>query len=130
MKAGIAPSVERLTTGWTVRGSNPGGGEVFCTRPDWPWGLPSLLYDGYRVTFPGVKRLGRGVNHIPSSSAKVKERVALHFYTPSRPSWPVLGRTLPLPFFKYLPNIQPITYYLIKIQLVRKIVLKRALLLS
>jgi hypothetical protein len=38
----------------TVRGSNPGGGEIFRTPPDWPWGPPSLLYNGYRV-FPGGK---------------------------------------------------------------------------
>jgi len=31
-------------------GSNPGGGEVFRTRPDRPWGPPSLLYNGYRVS--------------------------------------------------------------------------------
>jgi hypothetical protein len=30
----LAQSVQRLTTGWTVRGSNPGGGEIFRTRPD------------------------------------------------------------------------------------------------
>jgi len=24
-------------------GSNPGGGEIFQNRPDWPWGAPSLL---------------------------------------------------------------------------------------
>jgi hypothetical protein len=35
-----------------VRWSYPGGGEVFRTRPDWPWGPPSLLNNGYRV-FPG-----------------------------------------------------------------------------
>ena len=45
--------------------------------------------------FPGVKRPGRGVNHLPSSSARVKERVELYLYSPSVPSWPVLGRTLP-----------------------------------
>jgi hypothetical protein len=32
-----------------IRGSNPGGGEIFRTRPDRPWGPPNLLYDGYRV---------------------------------------------------------------------------------
>ena len=37
-----------------VRGSNPGGGEIFSSRLDPPWGLPSLLYNGYRV-FPGGK---------------------------------------------------------------------------
>jgi hypothetical protein len=30
----------------TVWGSNPGGGEIFCTRPDRVWGPPSLLYNG------------------------------------------------------------------------------------
>ena len=45
---------------------------------------------------PGVKRSGRGVNHPPPSNAEVKERVELYFYSPSGPSWPVIGRTLPL----------------------------------
>jgi hypothetical protein len=52
--AGIAQSVYRLATGWTVRGSNPGGGKIFRTLPDRSWGPPSLLYNGYRV-FPGGK---------------------------------------------------------------------------
>jgi len=38
---------------------NPGGSEIFHTCPDWPWGPPSLLYNGYRI-FPGGKeRPGR-----------------------------------------------------------------------
>jgi len=49
--------------GWTVQGSNRGGGEIFRTRPDRPWGPPSLLYNGYRFSFTGVKRPGRGVDH-------------------------------------------------------------------
>ena len=60
-----------MTTGWTVRGSNPGGGEIFRTCPDGPWGLPSLLYNGYRV-FPGGKeRPGRDADPSPNSSAVV-----------------------------------------------------------
>jgi hypothetical protein len=47
----------RLATGWTVRGSNPGGGEIFRTRSDRPWGTPSLLYIRYRV-FPVGKADG------------------------------------------------------------------------
>jgi hypothetical protein len=47
--------------------------------------------------FPGVKRPGLGVDHPPSSSAKVKEKVQQFLYSPSGPSWPVLGRTVPLP---------------------------------
>jgi len=38
-----------------------GGSQIFRTRPDRPWGPPSLLYNWYRV-FPGVKREGRGVD--------------------------------------------------------------------
>jgi len=49
---------QRLATGWTVRGSNPGGGKIFGTCPDRPWGPPSLLYNGYRG-FPGVKEQPR-----------------------------------------------------------------------
>jgi hypothetical protein len=47
-------------------------GEIFLC-PDWPWGLPSLLYNGYRV-FPGGKvRLGRAADHSPPSNATVKK---------------------------------------------------------
>jgi hypothetical protein len=53
----VAQSVYRLATGWTFRESNPGGGYIFRTRPDRPWGQPSLLYNGYRV-FPGGKAAG------------------------------------------------------------------------
>jgi hypothetical protein len=48
-------------------------------------------------SFPGVKRPRRGVDHPPLSSAEVKERVELYLYSPSGPSWLVLGLTLPLP---------------------------------
>jgi hypothetical protein len=42
-------------------------------------------------SFPGVKRPGRGVDHPPTYSAKVKARVELYFYSTSEPSWPVIG---------------------------------------
>jgi hypothetical protein len=41
----------------------------------------------------GVNRPGRGFDHPPSSSARVKERVELYFYSLSGPSWFVLGWT-------------------------------------
>jgi hypothetical protein len=53
-----------VATGWTIRGSYPGGDEIFRTRPKGRWGPPSLLYSGYRV-----KRPGRGVEHPPLSIA-------------------------------------------------------------
>jgi len=46
--------------------------------------------------FPGVKRPGRGVDHPPQSSAEVKERAVVYLYSPSGPSWPILGLTLPI----------------------------------
>ena len=47
-------------------------------------------------SFPGVKRPGRGADHPPSSKSRGHERVELYLYSPSGPSWPVIGRTLPL----------------------------------
>jgi hypothetical protein len=74
--------------GWTVRGSNPGGGEIFRTFLDRLWGPPSLLYNRYRV-FPGG-RGGRGVGLNPTpSSTEVLERVELNLYSPQGPSGPL-----------------------------------------
>jgi hypothetical protein len=39
-------------------------GKIFRTRPDRPWGPPSLLYNGYRV-FPGGKAAGAWRRAIP-----------------------------------------------------------------
>ena len=96
MWARIAQSLKGLATGWTVRASNPGGGEISLIRPDRLWGPPSLLHNGYRV-LSGSKAAGVGVDHPPLYSAKVKERVELYIYSPSGPSWTVLGRNLSLP---------------------------------
>jgi len=72
--------------GWTVRGSNPSGGQIFRTCPDRLWGAPSLLYNGYRV-FPGGKEWpGRGSDLSPPSSAVVKKEQS---YT----STPPMGHT-------------------------------------
>ena len=75
-------SVQRLATGWTVRGSNPGGGKIFRTRPDRPWDPPSLLYNGNQVSLPGVKRSGRGVNHPPHLAPRLKKKYS---YLPPPP---------------------------------------------
>ena len=72
---------------WGARSSapvqtDPGAHPAFYTL-----GTASLL---------GVKRPGRGVHHPPPSSAEVEVRVELYIYSPSGPSWPVLGWILPL----------------------------------
>jgi len=51
------PLLARIATGWTVRGSNPGWGGIFRTRPNRPWGPPSLVYNVSRV-FHGGKAAG------------------------------------------------------------------------
>jgi len=40
-------------------------GRDFRILPDRPWGPPSRLYSGYRVCFPEVRWMGRGVYHPP-----------------------------------------------------------------
>ena len=71
-------------------GLNLGGGEIFRTRPDRPWAHPASYTMG-TGSFPGVKQPGRGADHPLSSSAEVEERVELHLYSPSEPSWAVIG---------------------------------------
>ena len=99
-RAGISQSVQRLATGWAVRGSNPIVGEIFSTCPDrfWGpdrlWGPPRLLYKGYRV-FTAGKAAGTWRWPLTSSTAEVKERVELYIYSTSGFSWPVNGWTLP-----------------------------------
>ena len=65
-------------TGWKVRESNPGGGGIFRTRPERTWVPPSLLYNGYRVSFLGVKRPERGVDHPPLPRPRLWKRSATH----------------------------------------------------
>jgi len=47
-------SVVGIATGYGLdsRGIESRWGRDFLHLPDWPWGPPSLLYNGYRV-FPG-----------------------------------------------------------------------------
>ena len=68
--------------GLTVRGSNAGGGEIFRTSPDRPWGPASFLYSGYRVFPGGNVRPGRDANPSPRSSVEVKKGVELYLYSP------------------------------------------------
>jgi hypothetical protein len=63
-------------------GSNPGGGDIFRTCPNRPWGPRSLLYNGYRVFPGGNVRPGRDADPSPPSSAEVKNRVELYLYSP------------------------------------------------
>ena len=68
------PVIICFISGWTVRGSNPGVGNIFRTRPDRPWGSPSLLYNGHRVCFSGKSARGVALT-TPSSNAEVKDKI-------------------------------------------------------
>ena len=57
--------------------TGPGAHPTFCTM-----GTGSL---------PGLKRTGRGADHTPPSKCRGQERVELYLYSPSGPSWPVMG---------------------------------------
>ena len=58
------------------------------------WGPPSLKYNGYRV-IPGGKAAGVWRWPPTPSSTEVKEWVGLYLYSPTGPSWPVLGWNSP-----------------------------------
>ena len=52
-----------------------GGARFSASVQTGPGVHPAFLYSGYRVSFLGVKRPGRGIDHPLPSSAKVEERV-------------------------------------------------------
>ena len=89
--AGIAQLVQQLAAGWTAWGSNPAGGREF-PHPSWPFLGPNQPITRWVPGhYRGVKQLGHGTDHPPQSRAKVEGRVKLYIYSPSGPSWPVLG---------------------------------------
>jgi len=68
--------------GWTARGSNSGGDELFLTPPDRHSKPPNLLYNVNWV-FPGHKAAEAWPRPPTPSSAEVKERVQLQLYSPA-----------------------------------------------
>jgi len=52
----------------------PVAGRDILSRPDRLWSPPILLYNGFRVSFPGVNRPGRGLDHPPNLASRSKEQ--------------------------------------------------------
>ena len=75
------------------------GARFFAPDQTGPGAYPASYTMG-TVSFPGVKRPGRGADHPPPSKCRSHERVELYLYSPSGPSWPVMGAPLPLPLSK------------------------------
>jgi hypothetical protein len=67
------------------RGSNPSSNKGFFSSQKPPyrlWGPPTILFNGYRGSFPGVKWLGRKHYHLPLSCSKVKNAWSYTFTPP------------------------------------------------
>jgi hypothetical protein len=62
----------------------PVGSRIFSSpnRPNWPWGSPSLLSNGYLALSSWVKRPGREADHSAPASAEVKK---MWIYTSTPP---------------------------------------------
>jgi len=69
------------------------GGKIFHTCPDWPWGSPSLLWNG-TWAFLGVQQLGRDIDHPPIWRWGSRKCGAIPLLPLWAPSWPIVGLTL------------------------------------
>ena len=81
-----------IETWWGRDFPHPSRPALVPTQPPVQW-VPGLSR--------GVKRPGRGVNHLPPSNAEVEGRVELYVCSLSEPSWPVIGWTLPFYHFQF-----------------------------
>jgi hypothetical protein len=90
VEAGIAQSVQRLATGWKVRGSNPGGARFSAHIQTGSGANPASCTVG-SGSFPGVKAAKRDADHTPPSSAEVKKELSYTSTHPMGPPGPVTG---------------------------------------
>jgi hypothetical protein len=79
----------RIESWWGTRFSSP-----VQTSPE----AHPAPYTMSTEPFLRVKRQVRGDEHLTPYSVEVKERVESYLSSNSGPSWPVLGRILPLPY--------------------------------
>jgi hypothetical protein len=85
----------------------PLGTRFFAEVQTGPGAHSASYIMGTGSLIPGVKRPGRGVDHPPSSSSRVKERVDL--YIPLLPLWAFMARSR----VKFIILYYIILYYII-----------------
>jgi hypothetical protein len=79
------------------------GGKIFRTLPDRPWFPPNLLYNGHRLSCPGVKRPRRGVDHSPRLAPRLRISGAIPLLTLyAFMAWPETNLRTPLPISETL----------------------------
>ena len=79
--AGVAQSVQRLATDWTVRGSNPHGARLSAPVQSGSGDRPASA-KGTGFLFPGIKRPGRCVDHAPHLGPRLKKGHSFTFTPP------------------------------------------------
>jgi len=82
---------------------HPSRPTLWFGQPPTQWGMWAL---------PGVKQLGRGADHRPTSIAEVKARLTLYLYFPSGSWWSILGRILPFTLKPPVPGSNLVTGFL------------------
>jgi hypothetical protein len=73
----------------------PLGARYSAVAKTWPQTHPASCTMGTGSLSLSLKISENGVYHPPPTSAEVKERVALYYYSSPGHLWPVTGRTLP-----------------------------------
>jgi len=66
---GLSSQHSDRAAGWEIRKNH--WVFAFPRNVQTPWDPPSLLFNGYRGSFPGWKRPGRDADHLSPSSAEV-----------------------------------------------------------
>jgi hypothetical protein len=83
------------SVGYSLRAGRSGDqipvGALFSTPIHISPATHPAFYTTATGTFPQVERPRRGIDHPPTSSAEVTERVELYLYSPSGSLWPVTG---------------------------------------
>ena len=95
--------------GWMIQDLTPTRARDFSWMFRQALGPTQPLYSARDISFLELKWLGHGINHPPTSSTEVEERVEQYLCSSSGPSWSVKGRILPLLFNFTIPRLTSVS---------------------